>query len=583
MKINLYPVAQASGFVCLLVSLTALFFAPVLSVSAAGTWIPLQNLAPENIGTMLLLPDGTVMAQGGGSASASQNWYCLTPTNNGYTNGTWTTRSTMTYSRLYYASQVLPDGRVFFAGAEYGNGTTNAETYNLFNNSWTPITVPAGIINPNNTINATSKANQAGFVDSGSALLDNGRILIEPVVPATSSNTCIYDSIANSWTTERLVRGANEDEASWVKLPDGSILTVDFGTTNSERYIPALNQWVDDGNVPVNLYDQYGLEMGPGLLLPNGNAFFIGSTPYTAIYIPSGNASPGRWVRGPNIPGNLGAPDAPAAMMNNGKILCCLSPTPFGLASSNIFTTPTYFYEYDYTVGSAGAFVQVSGPAGLSSFNIPTYPMRLLDLPDGTVLYSSGSSQLYVYKPDNAPLAVGKPSIASVSYNAGGTIHLTGTLFNGISAGAAYGDDVQTDSNFPLVRFTGGGNVYYGITFNWSTTGVQTGSRIVSTECVLPSVVANGPGAYSMQVVANGIASDPVAIGGPVWVDFNFQSSPFLGTYNNPYVFISQGVNAVASGGSIFIKPGTTTEPITITKPLTIVAVGGNATVGVHP
>jgi hypothetical protein len=37
----------------------------------------------------------------------------------------------------------------------------------------------------------------------------------------------------------------------------------------------------------------------------------------------------------------------------------------------------------------------------------------MLDLPDGTVLYSDNSSQLSVYQPDGYPLAAGKPALTS--------------------------------------------------------------------------------------------------------------------------------------------------------------------------
>src|SRR5262245_31653025 len=83
-------------------------------------------------------------------------------------------------------------------------------------------------------------------------------------------------------------------------------------------------------------------------------------------------------------------------------------------------------------------------------------------------------------------------------------------LLNGISAGAAYGDDAQMDSNYPLVRMTNNssGYVYYARTFNWNSTGVMTGTNIVTTEFVAPT---NLPvGTYSLVAVANGIASDPV-------------------------------------------------------------------------
>ena len=144
----------------------------------------------------------------------------------------------------------------------------------------------------------------------------------------------------------------------------------------------------------------------------------------------------------------------------------------------------------------AKTYAQVSSPTGglTDSFNISDRT-SMLDLPDGTVLYNDSSQRLYVYTPDpTVPIvAAGKPVINSVIWNANGSLHLTGTVFNGISAGAAYGDEAQQDSNYPLVRFTdGSGNVYYGRTLFWSRTSVQTGSAVVSTECVVPGNVFSG-------------------------------------------------------------------------------------------
>jgi hypothetical protein len=484
----------------------------------------------------------------------------------------------MNYSRQYYSSDVLQDGRVFVAGAEYGNGTTNAEIYDPVYDSWTIIPVPTGIVNTANTV-AANGGNTAGFEDSGSVVLSNGKVLIAPVSPGTNGNTAICDPYANNWSTAKLVRGNNEDEASWVKLPDDSILTVDFNSLGSERFMPSLNAWINDANVPVDLYDAYGFESGGAILLPNGKAFYIGSTSVTAIYTPSGNNTTGSWVQGPVIPNGLGAPDAPAAMMNNGKILCVLSPTPYG--ATNIFTTPSYYYEYDYTAGPVGSFTQIHAPGGGYTNNLVTYNDRLLDLPDGTVLLTLGGDQLYVYQPDEVPLSSAKPSVFSTAYNSDGSLHITGTQFNGISQGSSYGDDVQNDSNYPLVRFTdSNGHVYYGRTHNWSSTSVQTGSQVVSTDCDVPALVFGGPGAYTMQVVANGIASDPIGFPGPIWVDFNYAGSTQLGTYFFPFNTLDQAVSTVASGATILLKPGHSLSPITITKAMTINSFGGTAYIG---
>ncbi len=188
---------------------------------------------------------------------------------------------------------------------------------------------------------------------------------------------------------------------------------------------------------------------------------------------------------------------------------------------------------------------QVNAPngSGLTDSG-PTYFDRMLDLPDGTVLFTDGSSGLYVYKPDGAPLAADQAchrnSFLRMPMPA---LTVSGTLFNGITQGAAFGDDAQMDSNYPLVRFTdGNGNVTYGRTYNWSSTGVQTGTNFETTQVSVPADLA--PGTYSLQVVANGNPSAPVTFQSPVWVDFNYSKAfPQLGTYANPYSTLGAGAS----------------------------------------
>jgi len=460
----------------------------------AGTWAPVASQAPSGVNLMLLLSDGTVMAAQNNGSTIGSGWYRLTPDSTGsYTNGTWSTLATAHNTRLYYSSQVLRDGRVFVAGGEYGTGSARAEVYDPLTNLWTTTNPPTSLLDPNH-------GNK--FYDSNSETLPDGRVLIAPVFPRINGQPLLYDPSTNTWAaTGHYVRGSYQDEASWVKLPDDSILTIDPFGTNSERYIPSTGTWVDDGIVPIDLYDPFGSELGASFLLADGRVFYLGSTGHTAIYTPTGTTSPGTWIVGPDIPGLHGTPDAPAAMMVTGNILCAVSPIP---TSANHFPSPTSFYEYDPV---ANAFNSVSGPTGPTD-GIASYQAAMLDLPDGNVLYSHMSSQLYVYHPTGAPLAAGKPVITSITANGDGSYHLIGTGLNGISEGAAYGDDLQMASNYPLVRFTNGPNVYYGRTFNWSGTRVQTGAAPVSTEFTLPAAL--GPGTYSMVVVANGIASDPV-------------------------------------------------------------------------
>ena len=461
-----------------------------------------------------------------------------------YLNGTWTTLASMADTRLYYSAAVLMDGRVFVAGGEYGTGGAKSEIYNPVTNTWTPNPVPTSLLDPTVPSPALGSGNQT-FFDSNCKITASGSVLITPVGPNVYGGSLLYAPSTNTWSQgPNLFRGGYQDEASWVKLPDDTILTIDPFGTNSERYNPATNTWINDGTVPVSLYDSFGSELGAALLLANGKAFYLGATGHTALYTPSGSTAPGTWTAGPDIPAAKGTPDATAAVLVTGHVLCAVSPVP---TSADHFPSPTTFYEYDPV---ANTFTSVGAPGGGASDNRSSYTTLMLDLPDGTVLYSHMGADLYVYAPSGAPLAAGKPVISSVTPNGDGTFHLVGTGLNGISEGAAYGDDQQMDSNYPLVRMTSGTNVYYGRTFNWSATSVATGSRVLTTEFALPAGLPVGT--YSLVAVANGIASDAVSF------------TPFSGVS-----FAGTGANTISDvvgngNGNGRIDPGETAIQLTI-------------------
>jgi subtilase family serine protease len=72
-----------------------------------------------------------------------------------------------------------------------------------------------------------------------------------------------------------------------------------------------------------------------------------------------------------------------------------------------------------------------------------------------------------------------------------------------------------------------------------------------------------------------------IAFDSVVWVDFNYTGGLKLGTYDYPFSTLAQGTNAVPVGGNIAIKTaGSSLETMTISKPMTIGAFGGPATVG---
>src|SRR6516165_6871620 len=95
-----------------------------------------------------------VRKDGRAQSGTAQNWWRLTPDNTGsYSCGTWTKLASIPnsfgYGPNFYASAVLPDGRLGIAGGEYNQGGPQSEIakaaiYLPTTNQWLPLRPPAG-------------------------------------------------------------------------------------------------------------------------------------------------------------------------------------------------------------------------------------------------------------------------------------------------------------------------------------------------------------------------------------------------------------------------------------------------------
>ncbi|HWA84567.1 MAG TPA: dockerin type I domain-containing protein [Fimbriimonadaceae bacterium] len=457
---------------------------------AAGTWQPLAHQPSFNACAMQLLTDGSVFVQ-----AYYQNSACwkLTPDANGsYVNGTWTQLASMHDWRLYYASSVLADGRVFVSGGEYSSGgswTNHTEIYDPLANTWTTLPAPSG---------------WANVGDAPCMVLANGTLMMGSDF---DSRTAFFNPATNTWSAGPNKFDSSSDEETWQLLPDGTVLAIMAPNhPGSEKYVPAANAWVHCPNLPVDLVDAGSEELGGMSLLPNGTVFAMGATPHSAIYTPPANpGDPGSWATGPNPPSvsgkSLVAADAPLAQLPNGKVLLALAP----LVSGG-FGQPTYFAEYDGSTIST-----VPNPANNNAF---VYNTRLLVLPTGQVMFTNSANQIYIYTPDGTYQQSWAPHITNVpsSLTPGSSYVMQGTQLNGISQGCSYGDDYWAATNYPIVRITNNasGHVFYCRTFNHSTMGVATGNTVVSTNFAVPSGIENGPS--TIVCVANGIPSTPVNV-----------------------------------------------------------------------
>ena len=120
-------------------------------------------------------------------------------------------------------------------------------------------------------------------------------------------------------------KGDRSSEETWVLLPDGSVIVAQCANhPSSERYIIATDTWQIEPTLPNDLVEASSIEIGPGVLMPDGRTFFVGATGATAIYtMATGGATQGTWTAGPNINDKLdkGSKDGPGCLMVNGNVL----------------------------------------------------------------------------------------------------------------------------------------------------------------------------------------------------------------------------------------------------------------------
>jgi hypothetical protein len=508
-----------------------------------GTWAPIARTIPDPNGAQqeIQLSDGSIMVLGGANR-ASKNWYRLKPDAFGsYVNGTWTTLAPMGLERLFFGSAVLQDGRVMVMGGEFSgpntdnNETNTGEIYNPVTNIWTPI----------------ASFPQATFGDGNLVTLPNGDVLGSWL---DGPQTYIYHPKTNTWTfAANRLNGDTSAEETWCRLPDGSILSYEIqgsAPQTAQRYVPSLNQWVFAGKVPVPLDSNGGNsgivpEEGPALMLPDGRAFFIGASNHTAIYTPAGTPlGVGTWVAGPNMPSGFGAFDAPAAELPNGHVIIVTGPI-----DGNNFPPPTQIVEYDPTTNTM-SIVATPPPLSTDLTNQAPFTKNVMILPSGQMILSLNDPggtggvdrRLWTFAGNGGPQNAWRPIIDSIVNNGNGTFTLTGRKLNGVSDGSAFGDDYQNATSFPLVRIVdSAGHIFYARTFNWSSTGVQTGNQTETVSFVLPPGI--GQGATTFFVVASGIPSLPFVVN-PVQVYYPFRwvYDPRTNTFNGNLTLVDNSI-----------------------------------------
>ena len=369
----------------------------------------------------------------------------------------------------------------------------------------------------------------------------------------TSNRSAIWDPAVDTWTEAGLAFGTlgsptkvgTIDEETWSLLPDGTVLTVDISSPPfAEKYVPVIDTWVVADKTPATLTHPLALlnlldttvkppvpvnigEIGPAILLPDGRLFFIGATGHTALYThPAVASQPGSWSAGPDLPpdtsgknfnspnGNIQtAIDAPAVLLPGGRVLLVGGQTvrEVNNGQTQFWSNPSTVFIYDPATN--GLTTLASQPP---SNGVDTWQSRFLLLPTGQVLMTTQQSQTIAIIVDAAVIGTPKPAWKPVItaftpvMAIGHHYKISGKQINGLSQACCYGDDAQMGTNYPIAKFTNksSGDVSYFRTFDFSTFAVATGAAVHSTLVEIPASASPGP--YTIQIIANGIESDPV-------------------------------------------------------------------------
>jgi len=371
---------------------------------------------------------------------------------------------------------------------------------------------------------------------------------LDPSIATGQGHAELYDPSAQLWSGISPADGtANGDlpllSSTALGFELGPVLRLQDGrgfvigaNQHTALYRKATNTWSAGPDTFGTLsnpfgtieHARFGADDAPAALMPNGHVLFAadaGPNPVTS----NGGTTAGSAIIS-NIPTTAGLQLNWSVAQANGKSHVIppgafitsidslhqihisanaeVSAAGVGLVLGGIFSSPTELFDFD----PRSQRISPVRPA-LSDPNLvsdPAFTSRMLVLPTGQVLFNDGAgSQLYVFTPAGSADPAYLPVVDKVEYSGGGVFKLSGTQLNGPSDASAYGDDVQSNENYPIVRLqNSSGLVFYCRSRDWTSTGVGNISESVRFT-LNPAAVS---GIYQLTVSAGGISSAPVQL-----------------------------------------------------------------------
>ena len=364
------------------------------------------------------------------------------------------------------------------------NNAGYAEIYNSAQNQWTAISPVDGSASGTLPV-LTSPA--LGFELGPVLRLQDGRAL----VIGANQHTGLYDPTSNSWA-------AGPDIHGTLSNPFGTVRHANFGGDDAPAAL------MPNGHVLL------AADAGPNPITQSGDATagsnIITNIPSTAGLQVSWSVS--QADGGTNVipPGIITSIDSRHQIHISSN--AAAAAQQISLVFGGEFSSPTQLFDFD---PRANRISPVNPP--LNDPNLPTFAAfvtRMLVLPNGQVLFNDGlGNQLYAYTPRGSANPAYLPIIERVTHD-DGVFTLSGRQLNGPSDASAYGDDSQSNENFPIVRLQdSNGQVFYCRSTNWTSTSVGNVGRESVKFTLNPAVT---PGFYQLIVSAGGISSAPFPI-----------------------------------------------------------------------
>ena len=395
---------------------------------SSSPWTTLVNPPPFGTpGTMLLESDGAVLVHNepdNNTTGGTNDWWKLTPDASGsYADGTWSQIASMpaAYTPLYFASAILPDGRMIVEGGEYigenAAWSNQGAIYNPVANSWASVPPPRGWTN---------------MGDAASDVLADGTFMLQQPCNTclTNPDLTVDDALLNAKNlTWRVIPATGKtdpnDEEGWTLEPSGQVLTVDVWAAigGSQLFNPNNDTWTFSGaeapgGNPLNPWPV--VEIGPQAEVPGGNMFVVGAgtsaheppTPCTddqagrhrALHVQDRHVDrrardPAH--RQPGVRKHRRAGVGPAGWERTVR----RERVPVQHADSLLRLRP----QLERADPDPGRAERAERP------NDTSYQTRMLALPNGQILYNDGSDQMEVHTAGGSPNPAWAPSITSLS------------------------------------------------------------------------------------------------------------------------------------------------------------------------